>query len=318
MTRNRLLFAFAALMLVPLAAPSKAPADEDAWYPSPFGAADRIGAANHLAPEIVKQAAGLISHGKAYSLGMEVSADTPAYPPRTFQMVITQSNDGTGGVTGENRATANDDLLISYLGISSQIDGLGHLGIDHRYYNGLHASEFVDPSGITELGTESIPPIVTRGVLLDMAALRGVDTVSEGTAYNREEIEAAAARQGTEIRKGDVVIFHSGWHALLETDPDKWWQMHPGLGVEGARYLASLGVVAVGADSTAVEVIPFEDPERPFEVHQTLLAKHGVYILENMWTRELAADGVHEFLFVLGQPKFKGAVQMVINPIAIR
>ena len=242
MAHRRILFVFVALTLVSLAAPPRAAADEDSWYPSPFGAADRIGAANHLSPEIVKRAAALITHGKAYSLGMEVSADTPAYPPRTFQMVITQSNDGTGGVTGENRATANDDLLISYLGISSQIDGLGHLGIDHRYYNGLHASEFVDPSGITELGTESIPPIVTRGVLLDMAALRGVDTVSEGTAYNREEIEAAAARQGTEIRKGDVVIFHSGWHALLETDPDKWWQMHPGLGVEGARYLASLGV----------------------------------------------------------------------------
>jgi kynurenine formamidase len=88
--------------------------------------------------------------------------------------------------------------------------------------------------------------------------------------------------------------------------------------VEGARYLAELGVVAVGADSTGVEVIPFENPNRPFEVHQTLLAKNGVYILENMWTNELAADGAYEFLFVLGQPKFKGAVQMVVNPIAIR
>ena len=94
--------------------------------------------------------------------------------------------------------------------------------------------------------------------------------------------------------------------------------MHPGLGVDGARYLAELGVVAVGADSTAVEVIPFENPNRPFDVHQTLLTKNGVYILENMWTRELATDRAYEFLFVLGQPKFKGAVQMVVNPIAIR
>ena len=151
-----------------------------------------------------------------------------------------------------------------------------------------------------------------------MAALKGVATVPEGTAYTRAEIDAAAKRQGIEIRTGDVVLFHSGWHAMLDSDPDKWWQMHPGLGVEGAKYLASLGVVAVGADSTAVETIPFENEERPFEVHQTLLAKNGVYILENMWTRDLAADGVSEFLFVLGQPRFKGAVQMVINPIAIR
>jgi kynurenine formamidase len=159
---------------------------------------------------------------------------------------------------------------------------------------------------------------VTRGVLLDMAALRGVETVPEGTAYNRAEIDAAAKRQGTEIRKGDVVIFHSGWHAVREKDPDRWWQMHPGPGVAGAQYLADLGVVAVGADSTAVEVLPSENEARPFEVHQVLLAKNGVYILENMWTNELAADGVHEFLFVLGQPKFVGAVQMVVNPIAIR
>ncbi len=291
---------------------------EDDWYPSRFGPEDRIGAANYLAPEIVKQAANLVTTGKAYSLGMEVAADTPAYPPRKFQMVITQSNDGTGAETGENRVTGNDDLLISYLGISSQIDGLGHLGIGHRYYNGVHASDFVNPSGVTQFGTEAIPPIVTRGVLLDMAALRGVDTVPEGVAYNTAEIKEAAKKQGIELRKGDVVLFHSGWHAVLESDPDKWWQMHPGLGVDGARYLAELGVVAVGADSTAVEVIPFENPDRPFDVHQTLLAKNGVYILENMWTAELAADRAYEFLFVLGQPKFKGAVQMVINPIAIR
>ena len=111
---------------------------------------------------------------------------------------------------------------------------------------------------------------------------------------------------------------HSGWHSVRDSDPDKWWQMHPGPGVEGATYLADLGVVAVGADSTGLEVLPPENEARPFEVHQTLLAKRGVYILENMWTNDLAADGVHEFLFVLGQPKFKGAVQMVINPIAIR
>jgi kynurenine formamidase len=307
---------FAALALLLAAAP--ACAGEADWYPSPFGEADRIGAANHLSPEIVKRAAALVTTGKTYSLGMELAEDTPAYPPRSYRIVITQSNDGTGAELGENRATGNDDLVMTYLGISSQIDGLGHLGIGHRYYNGLHARDFVTPKGLKELGTESIPPIVSRGVLLDMAALRGVETVPEGTAYNRAEIEAAAKRQGIDLRRGDVVLFHSGWHRKLETDPDQWWQMHPGLGVDGARYLAERGAVAVGADSTAVEVIPFENEARPFEVHQTLLAKNGVYILENMWTRELAADGVHEFLFVLGQPKFKGAVQMVINPVAIR
>ena len=93
---------------------------------------------------------------------------------------------------------------------------------------------------------------------------------------------------------------------------------HPGLGVEGATYLAGLGVVAVGADSTALEAIPFENETRPFEVHQTLLAKHGVYILENMVTDDLAADGVTEFFFSLGIPRLNGTVQAMINPVAIR
>jgi kynurenine formamidase len=159
---------------------------------------------------------------------------------------------------------------------------------------------------------------VTRGVLLDMTRHFGVEMVSEGTAFNRAEIEAAASAQGIQIRSGDVVLFHTGWMQLLGTDNQRFISVQPGVGVEGAEYLADLGVVAIGADTPALEVIPFENPQRVFAVHQTLLAKEGVYILESMNTAELAADSVHEFMFVLGQPKFKGAVQTVINPIAIR
>jgi kynurenine formamidase len=292
---------------------------EESWYPSRYGAADRIGAANNLSAGGTKLAARLVTTGKTYSLGMTTGPDSLAYPPRKYGIVVTQSNDGSGTPSGENRATGNDDILMTYMGIGSQIDGLGHLGIDHRYYNGLRAQDFVAPSGLKELGTDTVPPIATRGVLLDMAGLRGVETVAAGIAYNRAEIEAALKRQGlSPIGKGDVVIFHSGWQKKPLSDPDNQRLVHPGLGVEGAKYLASLGVVAVGADTIAVEAIPFENPNRPFEVHQTLLAKNGVYILENMVTGELAADRALEFLFVLGQPKFKGAVQAVINPIAIR
>jgi len=292
---------------------------EESWYPSRYGASDRVGAANNLSAGGTKRAAQLVTTGKTYSLGMTTGPDSLAYPPRKFGIVVTQSNDGTGTAGGENLSTGNDDILMTYVGIGSQIDGLGHLGIDHRYYNGLRAQDFVAPNGLKELGTDTVPPIATRGVLLDMAGLKGVETVPAGTAYNRAEIDAAVKRQGiAPIGKGDVVIFHSGWQKKPLSDPDNQKLLHPGVGVEGAKYLASLGVVAVGADTIALEVNPFENPSRPFEVHQTLLAKNGVYILENMVTGDLAADGAHEFLFVLGQPKFKGAVQAVINPIAIR
>jgi kynurenine formamidase len=291
---------------------------EEPWYPSRFGAQDRIGAANHLSPEATRRAARLVTTGRTYSLGMTTGPETLAYPPRRFALVVTQSNDGTGAALGENQVTANDDILLTYVGIGSQLDGLGHLGIAHRYYNGLHARDFVRPDGLLELGTDAIPPIATRGVLLDMAALRGVDTVPAGTAYERAEIEAAAKRQGTPIGTGDVVLLHSGWQRVPADDPAKRALAHPGLGVEGALHLASLGVVAVGADTAAVEVIPSQNEKRPFEVHQILLAKSGVYLLENLVTDELARDRAYEFLFVLGQPKFRGAVQAVINPVAIR
>lgn len=291
---------------------------EEAWFPSRYGADDRVGAANNLSAAGTKRATRLVTTGKTYSLGMTTGTDSLAYPPRKYGIVVTQSNDGTGSRLGENLATSNDDILMTYVGVGSQLDGLGHLGIDHRYYNGLHAQDFVAPGGLQQLGTDTVPPIATRGVLLDMAALNGVETVPAGTAYNRAEIDAALKRQKlAPIRPGDVVLFHSGWQRQAGSE-DYAKLLHPGLGVEGAKYLASLGVVAVGADTIALEVNPFESPNRPFEVHQTLLAKNGVYILENMVTAELAADRAYEFLFVLGQPKFKGAVQAVINPIAIR
>lgn len=286
------------------------------WAPSRFGADDRIGAANYLSPELVLQAAELIDTGKVYSLGIVTAEDSPAYGSRTIDIQIVAS--GANVPVGADRVTSNDERVTTSFGIGSQIDGLGHLGIGNQYYNGLTASEIVREDGLAELGTHAIPPIVTRGVVLDMTSYYGVDIVEEGTAFNRAEIDAAARAQGIEIRQGDVVLFYTGWMQLLGSDNERYISVEPGPGVEGAQYLADLGVVAVGADTPAVEVIPFETRGKAFAVHQTLLAKNGVYLLESMNTAELVADGISEFLFVLGQPKFKGTVQAVINPIAIR
>lgn len=292
-------------------------AGED-WWPSKHGAGDTLGAANNLSPEATKAAAQLVKLGKTYALGVVTDRTTPAYPPRTYNIVVTQSNDGMGVPMAGNRVTANDDILMTYLGIGTQLDGLGHVGIGHRYYNGIEAKDFVSPGGLTKLGTENIPPMATRGILLDMTKLKGVKMLAAGTAINRAEIDAAAKAAGVTIGKGDVVLFHTGYLALAAKEPAKFIAEQPGLGKEGAAYLASLGVVAVGADTAALEVIPFEDKTEAFPVHQILLARNGVHILENINTAELARDGATAFLFVLGQPRFKGAVQMVVNPIAIR
>ena len=297
-----------------------APADDakESWYPSRYGADDTLGAINNLSPAKVLEAARLITTGKTYALGVETGPDSPAYPPRSYSMTVLQLSDGTGTPIGKNKATGNDDLLTFWMGIGSQIDGLGHMGINHTYYNGNHASDFVSVTGLTKLSTDKLPPIVTRGVLLDMAKHLGEAVLPAGTVFNRAEIIAAAKAQQVEIGKGDVVLFHTGWLNVADEDGERFMAGEPGIGRDGAAYLAELGVVAVGSDSWAIEVIPFEDPEILFPVHLELLARNGVYILENMDTRALAADGVSEFLFVLGQPRFVGAVQAVINPVAIR
>jgi len=287
------------------------------WTKSKWGPNDEIGAANYMTPELVVKAASLVKTGKTYALGIPVDTKTPAYPPRTFKMTIVQPGQAGSPGLGPNKATYNDDILDTWVGIGSQLDGLGHLGIEHVYYNGNKLADFADPNGLKKLGIEKMPPMVARGVLLDMAAYYNTDVVKEGTAFNVKEIEEAAKKQGVEIRQGDVVIFHTGWLSLIGKDDKRYSAGEPGLGVEGANYLTGKGVVAVGADTWGLEVLPFET-NNVFEVHQILLAKNGTYIMENMDTAELAKDKGYEFLFVLGQPRWRGAVQSMINPVAIR
>ena len=291
---------------------------EGNWYPSKYGADDTLGAMNELSEKKTKLAAQLVKTGKTYALGVETGPTSPAYPPRSYSMTILQLDDGMGTPMGSNKATGNDDLMHIWMGIGSQIDGLGHMGVNHQYYNGHMASDFVTPSGLTKLSIDRLPPVATRGVLLDIAKLMKTDILPAGTAFNRKEIDAAAKAAGITIEAGDIVLFHTGWLNVMDTDPQAFMASAPGLGLEGARYLASLGVVAIGADTWALEVLPSEDATMLFPVHPELLAKNGIYILENMDTRALAADNASEFLFVLGTPRFVGAVQAVINPVAVR
>ena len=290
----------------------------ETWYPSVYGPDDTLGAINNLSPAAVVSAAKLVTDGKVYPLGVETGPDSPAYSPRSYSLTVVQPGAGTGQTLGNNRATGNEEILTFWMGIGSQIDGLGHLGENHTYYNGNHADEFVTLTGLTKLSIDKLPPIVGRGVMLDMAGHFGEAFLPAGFVFNSDAIKARADAQGVTIAKGDVVLFHTGWAAMAEKDPGAFMSGEPGLGLEGARYLAELGVIAVGSDSWAVEALPFEDPTLVFPVHVELLTKNGIYILESMVTKDLAAAAASEFLFVLGQPRFEGAVQAIINPIGIR
>ena len=181
---------------------------------SKFGPNDEIGNLNHVTPAKTLAASKLVTQGKAYRLGIETNKDTPAFPPRTFSITILQPGQTAGGSLGPTKTTYNDDIITGWVGIGSQLDGLGHIGIDSLYYNCNKAAEFAMTDGLKKLGIEKVPAIATRGVLLDMAGYFNTDIVKEGTAFNRAEIEGAMKRQGVKpIEKGDVVLFYTGWPA---------------------------------------------------------------------------------------------------------
>ena len=308
----------ACLFVVAFTASGTPGAADDDWYPSRYGADDTLGAINELSPEGVLAAAKLVKTGRSYALGVETGRATPAYGARSFELFAVASGDGSGAAVGSNKATFNDDWMLTWLGVGTQIDGLGHFGIDHVYYNGNGIADVFAPEGLKKFATHQLPPIVTRGVLLDIAGLKGVPFLTEGTPIRRADLVAAARRQKVAIGRGDVVLLHTGWQRFASEDPERFLAGMPGLAVDGAEWLASKRVVAVGADTWGLDALPAEDPEEVFPVHQVLLARNGIYILENIQTEELVADEGWEFLFVLGQPRFVGAVQMVVNPVAIR
>jgi kynurenine formamidase len=288
------------------------------WCKSKYGTNDEIGAANLLTPELALAAAKLVKTGKVYRLGVETNSKTPAFGPRSWALAINQPGQVGGIGLGPTKTNYNDDIYMGYVGTGTQLDGMGHIGIDNVYYNCNKNSEFVQANGLTKLGIEKVPAIVTRGVVLDMAAYYGKNPVPEGTAFNRKEIDEQARRQGVEIRKGDVVLFYTGWLALVGKDDKRFISGEPGVGKEGAEYLASKQVVAVGADTWGVEAIPFEPGVGVFEIHQILIPKNGIYIMENVDTAELVKDKAWEFMFTLGASRMTGGVQAIINPVAIR
>lgn len=286
--------------------------------PSKWGAKDEIGNANLVTPARVKAALGLVKQGKTHPLGIVIDSSTPAFPPRSLSLEVVQPNQQGGQRLFAYKGSYNDDLMQTWLGIGPQIDGLGHLGQDGMYYNCNHEKDFAAITGLTKLGTEKIPPIVARGVLIDMARHFGKPFLAAGKYFTAADVQAAAKAQQVEIREGDVVLFHTGWtDAKLAADPKAWGSGEPGLSEDGATWLGSKNVVAVGSDTWGLEPIPPEKEGRPFFGHVILLKENGIYILETMNTGPLAKEGVREFMFVLGQARVRGTVQMIINPVAI-
>ena len=267
----------------------------ESCHKSKWGPNDQIGALNNITQDNILAATKLIKKGKKMAMAIETNSKTPAFAPRTYSVTIVKPGQENGQTLGNTKTSYHDDILQTWVGIGTQLDGLGHIGIDNVFYNCTPGIEVTGISGLKKFGIETFPGVATRAVILDMTGLMGKDIVPEGTAFNQPEIEAALKRQGNmTINKGDVVIFYTGWHKLLGVDDKRNGSVEPGLGVQGARYLASLGVAMIGSDTWAVEVIPFENAGQVFHVHQILLAESGIFILENVVAQQAVNEQVYD------------------------
>lgn len=306
-----------AKIVMAAALPLVTPAAAAEWSPSVYGPTDEIGAANLLTPDVVKHAVALVKLGKTYPLAVPVDKNLPAFRHRSFHLYNVQPGQQAGKSQGPNKFTFNDEMVNAWTGVGTQLNGIGHIGIDNVYYNGNKAADFVTVEGVKKLGIEKVPPIVTRGVLLDMTAHYGKPIVPGGTEFTVADIQSVLKKQGVALRKGDVVLFNTGWLELIGKDDKQFLEVEPGIGMEAAEWLADQGIVAFGGDTWASEVYPNPSGEE-FPVNQFMLAKHGIYNLELIDTRALVRDEAWEFLFVLGQPLYVGSTQVNVNPVAIR
>jgi kynurenine formamidase len=291
------------------------------WWPSEWGPTDQRGAANRLTPERVKAASRLIQSGKVYSLGRVYEHGMPLPGKRHFSLTIPGSP--TGGPSGKNQGVYHDDLFSGEIGqIGTQLDGLGHVGVridgDDYFYNGHRRSQFGTAYGLEKLGIENVGVFFTRGVLLDVARSRGVLRMKAGEVITAGDLETTAKAQGVSIGEGDVVLVRSGHGQLWMKDNTAFAAGEPGIGVDAARWLAERKIVLVGSDTWATEVVPPEDPDRPFPVHLALLVRAGIYNIENLDLEELAKDKSYEFAFIFAPLRLKGATGSPGNPIAVR
>jgi kynurenine formamidase len=312
LSRKSLVLGVAALSA---AAATTVLAQTDKFYPSRWGADDQRGAANRITPAKVLEAKNLIKTGAVYQLGRTYEREMPIFGTRHFSLKIPQGF----GPMGPNQLIYHDELVSAELGqVGTQFDGLGHIGIGDIFYNGHDRKEFAQADGLTSLGIDNVGALTTRGVLLDIAGLKGVAQLAAGYEITVADVQAALARQKTDIHAGDIVLVHTGWGSLWKVDNAKYNSGAPGIGLDAGRFLVDREVVMVGSDTWATEVIPNPDPALQFPVHQLLIPRNGIYIFENLATEELARDGAYEFAFFFAPLKLKGATGSPGNPLAVR
>jgi kynurenine formamidase len=292
-------------------------ADSPQWWPSRYGADDRIGAGNEITPERTMAALKLPKEGRLIRMAQELHQGAPGYGLRKYNHIILAHetlHEIRMGADGSD-TTAFEEFATSTFHIGCHIDGLGHVGINGRFYNGKKYDEFYDPGGFKMYGSETFPQWVGRGVCLDVCAIEKTEQLPAGFEVTPEHLEAAQERQGIEVQAGDAVLVHTGWSANYDT-PEDYVGREPGPGWDASHWLTDRNVSMVAADNWGFEVHP-GDPDRPFVCHQHLLAETGTYIVENIDTRPLIAGGHDEFLWIMTPLRNRGATGSWVSPLAV-
>jgi kynurenine formamidase len=283
--------------------------------PSKWGANDERGAANHMKPETVLRATKLIRTGEMIELGHVLGPDMAMNPARVYNMIVKRSSQAPGS----NQRGGNEEIVTMELGqVGTQFDAFPHQMIANRMYNCVKLEDVETRTGFTKLGVEKVGMIFTRGVMLDIAALKGVEILDATYEVTAADLQQALAAQKLTLQAGDAVIIHTGWGKLGGKDNARYQRSSPGIGVGAAEWLVKHDPLLIGGDTAPVEISPNPDKQLSLPVHQITLVVHGIHLLENMKLDELAAKRVYEFALTMQPLKIKGGTGSTVAPAAIR
>ena len=297
------------------------------WWPSKWGADDIHGSMNMITPERILASLSMVKHGKYYDLSHVLHQDIPIPGFHGSYFANTQ-------YTLENGAEWHDRVIGNMKnGYSAQnlrmsisdhsgthIDQLNHVGKrledgDFRLYNGIKNKDIIDTFGTKKLGAENFPPLITRGILVDIPGFLKKD-LDVGYCISPEEINGALEKQGTEVKEGDVVLVYTGWSRYWD-DAEKTLTGEPGLAKACAKWANDHNIISWGTDQFATDPIPFEEPGEALPMHLEMLTKSGIRLIENVYMDEIVKEKVYEFC-ILGLPlKIKGGTGSPLRLIAL-
>jgi kynurenine formamidase len=270
-----------------------------------------------MTPERAKRAAGLIRTGEVVELGHVLSPQMPFFGTRRFDMHLKR----TFMNPEANRRGSNEEVLVTEIGqVGTQLDMFPHQTIGDETYNCVKLDAITSRNGLTEMGVHTVGTIFTRGLLIDVAGLKGVEILPDDYEITVADLQQALQRQGGNLQpeEGDAVIIHTGWGRLWGKDNARYVKTCPGIGVAAAEWIISRGPILMGADNWPVECAPSKTmPDASLPVHQIALVVNGVHLLENMKLDELVTKGRSEFALAVQPLKLQGGTGSTVAPSAL-